>query len=157
MKKNISLLLLSLMLVPGFALAQDTSGAQKPPAGSEVKNDLKDMQALDAKHVDGVKDLNAREKAAMQAVKDDQALTPAQRKEKLSAIRGDFRTQRKALNETFRADKKKIHGEMKADRAEVRKEAREGRKEAREAREERREQREQRQEGREKHEGGKNK
>lgn len=145
MKKNVSLLLLSWMLVAGLALAQDPA-MKTPPAGADVMADRKDMQSLDAKHADGVKDLNAKEKAAMQAVKGDKTLTPAQRKEKLSAIREDFKTQRKALNQTFRADKNKMHGGMKKDRAD-------GRKEARDSRGERQE----RHEGGEKRESGKHK
>lgn len=144
MKKNASLLLLSWMLAPGLALAQDPA-VKTPPASSDVKTDHKDMQALDAKHAADVKDLNAKETAAMQAVKDDKTLTSAQRKEKLAAIRGDFKTQRKALNATFRDDKKKIQGDMKKDRADSRKEARDSRVE-----------RQERHEG-VRHEGGKNK
>ena len=76
----------------------------------DVRSDLKQMQTLDAKHVDDVQALNAKEKAAMQAVKSDATLTPEQKKEKLAALRTDFNAQRRALNETFRADKRKIQG-----------------------------------------------
>ena len=78
-----------------LALTQSPLSAWAQGAG-DVRDDLKQMQALDAKHADAVQDLNAKEKAAMEAVKDDKSLTPEQRKEKLAAIRADFQVQRRA-------------------------------------------------------------
>ncbi len=122
MKKIIAAALLTLARSSVGAWAQGTP----PPSDiardrQEVRADLEEMQTLDAKHADAVKDLNAQEKAAMEAVKDDASLTPERRKEQLAAVRENFNARRRTLNETFRADKRKILADLKKDRADIRK------------------------------------
>lgn len=131
MKKIIVAALLTLARGSVGAWAQGAPPSDIAKDRQEVRADLEEMQALDAKHAGAVQDLNAQEKTAREAVRDDKSLTPEQRKEKLAAIREDFNARRKTLNETFRADKRKILADLKRDRADIRKDERELRAERR--------------------------
>lgn len=93
---------------------------------AEVKKDVKEIQGDKQKLADinkleqaDRKDLNAKEKAAVDAVKTDAALTPAQKAAKISALRKDFNAQRKAVTEKYQAERKAAKSEINKDRKDI--------------------------------------
>jgi len=100
----------------------------------DIRQDQAEVKALDAKHADAMRDLNAKEKAAIDAIRDDKSLTPDQKKERIAQLRAQFDSERKALNEKFRADKAVLHKDLKADRKDLRRDERRLRQERRDLR-----------------------
>ena len=80
-----------LLSLPVFAFAAAPSAPASSPATSSSSTAPLDPRAA------AVKTLNEKMRAALDAVRADQTLTPDQRREKISATLKDFRAQRESL------------------------------------------------------------
>ena len=154
MNGKMMLLLAAVLAVPGFSVAQPTTptgDVQKDVQdiktdktdlkkdAADIKADKTDIKKLDAEHSEAVKDLNAKEKAAIAAARADKSLTKDQLKAKLADIRKDFKAQRTALNDKFRNDKKKALGDLKKDKKDARKDRKDLNKDRKDLHEDRQE------------------
>jgi len=102
------------LCLPAVVSAQQTSPEIKPQR-QELKADAKDMRSLDRQQAAAMKDLVVREKAAIDAVKADASLAPAQKKEKIAAIAKDYGLQRRDLNAKHHEDRRKLRAAMRKD------------------------------------------
>ena len=143
MRKTQLCMLAAALLTPALALAQ---GQTPPvPAGvqqekhdirrerKDIRGDRERIKQSKAQEKEANRDLRAKEKAAVDAVKGDKSLNPAQKKARIADVRKDFGAQRKALAEKFRDERKELREDIRKDRAEIRHDRQELREERRAA------------------------
>ena len=124
MKKIPLVVLAASLLVPCFALAEET-----PAPATKVEASKEGFKTLVDNEKTARADLRAKEAKDAAAIRADTTLTDAQKAEKLEALRKDYKAQAKAMQQKYVADKKAMRGEIKKDRREDRKEHGEGRHE----------------------------
>ena len=98
----------------------------------EIRKDVKEIQDLNAQRSDAVKDLAAKEKAEMEAVKTDASLTAEQKKAKAQGIRKSYRDQRREAGRKLHEEKRQLKGDIHKERQEIRGERQKLREERRE-------------------------
>jgi hypothetical protein len=132
-------------LLPSAGRGQ-TPGTDDNKLEADVQKDRADLAKDHAESKDLEQDRNAafkslreKEAGAAEAIRKDSTLTDAQKKEKLAALRADFKAQKETVQRKFVADKKALTKDAKHDRRDLHKDERELRRDHHEDRMERHE------------------
>lgn len=113
------LIAVAALSLPGYASArqgasstvtpQDRPSVEKPRQGSkEVRGNTDRIRALDAAHARAVDDLDKKENASVDAIRNEKSLSREEKQQKIAEIGKDFKDLRKTLDDKYRSDKKTL-------------------------------------------------